>query len=632
MVLLSVVLSACANMGSPDGGDYDYDPPVLLKTSPAPNTVNYKDKKVELTFDEFVKVTNMGEKVIISPPQLEPPRITSQPTKKISITLQEELKPNTTYTIDFSDAIVDNNEENPFGSYAFTFSTGASIDTFQVSGYVLAAENLDPVKGIYVGAYPLEEGQAAHSDSAFYKTKLPRVSRTDEKGYFCIRGLAEQNYQIVALLDGDQNFLFNQKSEQIAFLSDSVRPSAIKATRADTLWADTLTVDTILYAPYTRFLPDHLLLRAFKEDATMLYFRKAERLHPNRFQIYFSSPSPGLPRIKGLNFDADSAFTLEKSLHNDTLTYWLRDTLLCQTDTLQIALEYLQTDSTNALSYTTDTLDLPIRRRVSANFDPKAAAEKDKKKKNKKKKGEEDEEEEPIINFLPVRIQPGSRMDIQNNISLTFDEPIRGIDPKHVHLAEQKPKDTLFHAKPFLLRQDTLNPRRFEVLAEWNPGYTYHLQVDSGSIHSIYGTFINRIDQKFLMRTEDEYASLSFQIAGMPDSAAYVELLTEQEKVVRSTPVERGRATFYFVKPAKYYARLISDRNNNGKWDTGLYPTLQPEQVFYYPRQLELRALWDTEEDWNLQSLPIDRQKPEKLKPRSTQKKQRQPRNRNTRR
>ena len=605
--------SSCANIGSPNGGPTDEEPPILLKTEPEMNVTSYQGKKIEIYFDEYVVVENPSEKVIVSPPQLEPPTISTQATKKLTVTLQEELLPNTTYSIDFSDAIVDNNEGNPFGSYAFTFSTGEGIDTFQVAGHVLSAENLDPVKGIYVGAYRLGDGEKANADSTFYTTKLERISRTDAFGYFCIRGMAQGRYQIVALQDGDQNFRFNQKSEQIGYLDSAITTSSYPDTRFDTLWADTITVDTVLQVPYTHFTPDRLLLRAFKEDATMLYLRKTERLYPNRFQVYFSSPSPALPRITGLNFDAEDAFILEKSLHNDSLTYWFKDTLLCKMDTLRLAMEYLQTDTLGNLTPLTDTLALPVKRTVASGYQPKE--ENKKKRKWWQKNDKEEEEEEPQIQYLSMRLSPGSSMDILSNITMSFTEPVQGIDPACLHLFETAPEDSVAKPKPFVLRQDTLNIRNYYILAEWNPGYSYNLQVDSASIYGIYGLFNNKMELKTKMKTEDEYAALMFQISHIPDSAAYVELLSEQGKVQRRTPVERNRAEFYFVKPGKYYARLVSDRNGNGKWDTGLYPSLQPEQVFYFPKKLDLRALWDTEEDWDLTALPLDEQKPDPLKP-----------------
>ena len=261
----------------------------------------------------------------------------------------------------------------------------------------------------------------------------------------------------------------------------------------------------------------------------------------------------------------------------------------------------------------TDTLALPVKRTVASGYQPKE--ENKKKRKWWQKNEEEEEEEEPQIQYLSMRLSPGSSMDILSNITMSFTEPVQGVDPACLHLLETAPEDSVAKPKPFVLRQDTLNIRNYYILAEWNPGYSYNLQVDSASIYGIYGLFNNKMELKTKMKTEDEYAALMFQISHIPDSAAYVELLSEQGKVQRRTPVERNRAEFYFVKPGKYYARLVSDRNGNGKWDTGLYPSLQPEQVFYFPKKLDLRALWDTEEDWDLTALPLDEQKPDPLKP-----------------
>ena len=611
----ALLFQACANVGTPDGGEYDEQPPRLLRTSPVVNAVNWQGRKVELYFDEYVRVVNATEKVIVSPPQIEPPSITMQPSKRITIELREDLQPDVTYTIDFSDAIVDNNEDNPFGSFAFTFSTGASVDTFEVSGHVLDAENLDPVKGIYVGAYLVDE---EHTDSVFRTKPLARVSRTDESGYFCIRGLKETaRYQIVALQDGDQNFMFNQKSEQIAFLDSFITTSAHPHMRADTVWRDSLTIDSIRHVSYTHYYPDDLVLRAFKEDAMALYLLKAERLAPTHFQVYFSAPSPQLPTMTGLNFDAEDAFLLEKTLHNDTLTYWLRDTLLCQTDTLHLAMEYWATDTLGMLSLTTDTLELPIRRRATATATTRSTSRRD-----------DENAPPPPPPTLSVQVTPNSRMEIENNIVLTFPEPITGFPDSIIQLTEQAPKDTIAYPKPFLLRADTLNLRRFVVLAEWNPGHSYAMHIDTAAIQGIYGLRTKAIDWKATMKQVEEYAtSLTFNITGLQDSAAFVELLSETGNVTYTMPVENNKVEFFFLKPGKYYARLVSDRNNNGKWDVGLYPNTQPEEVFYFSKLLELRVLWTAAEDWDLYAVPFDRQKPEALKPKRTDTKKRESRN-----
>ena len=145
-----MMIAGCARMGQPDGGWYDDKPPQILATTPEDNGTGVTEKKVVIYFDELIKVEDATNNVVVSPPQLEMPEIKGA-GKKIVVELKDSLKDNTTYTIDFSDAITDNNEGNPLGNYTCTFSTGAQVDTMEVSGTILDASNLEPVKGIMVG-------------------------------------------------------------------------------------------------------------------------------------------------------------------------------------------------------------------------------------------------------------------------------------------------------------------------------------------------------------------------------------------------------------------------------------------------------------------------------------------------
>lgn len=229
-------------MGQPDGGWYDDDPPRILGSTPEDGATGVTTRKITILFDEYIKMANASEKVIVSPPQLEMPEI-REAGKKILVELKDSLKPNMTYTIDFSDAISDNNEGNPLGNYTFTFSTGEQIDTFEVAGNVLDASNLEPVKGILVGLYD------DLSDSVFKTKPLMRVSRTDGRGRFVIKGVAPGEYRVYALQDADGNYTFNQKSEMIAFSHKTYSPSSKPDIRQDTIWKDTLHIDNIIQTP-----------------------------------------------------------------------------------------------------------------------------------------------------------------------------------------------------------------------------------------------------------------------------------------------------------------------------------------------------------------------------------------------
>lgn len=582
-------LWSCASQGHPDGGAFDETPPRFIASVPSDRVVNNLRKKITLEFDEIIKLEKPSEKVVVSPPQIQMPEIKAN-GKKISINLLDSLKANTTYTIDFSDAIVDNNEGNPLGNFAFTFSTGAAIDTMEVAGTVLDASNLEPVKGILVGLH------SNLADSAFNKLPFERVARTDSRGRFNIRGVAPGKYHIFGLTDTDQNFAYTQKSEVLAFNDSLIIPRFEERTRQDTMWVDSLTYDTIIERKFTYYLPDDIILRSFKESVLSQYLAKKERLTPQKFSVYFSAPADSLPLLKGLNFDEKDAFIVERSLHNDTIHYWVKDSLLYKQDTLSMSINYLYTDTLNRLVPRTDTLRL-VAKQV--------------KKEEPKKKKKKDNEPEPTV-FLQVNQHIPSSMDVYDYVSLTFAEPLERFDTAAIHLRQKV--DTLWKDVSFEIEQDSLNGRKYNFYYDWEPAAEYEFSVDSTAFHSIYGMFTDKIKQNIKVRSLDEYGAIYFNVTGA-DSLAFVELLDPQDKVLRRIRVRDGRAEFYYLNPAKYSARLVNDTNGNGVWDTGNYEEgRQPEMVYYYPQILDLKALWELEQDWDVKALPLDKQKLDELK------------------
>lgn len=231
------------------------------------------------------RLEDATSKVTVSPPQLEMPEINAS-GKKIVVELQDSLKENTTYTIDFSDAISDNNEGNPLGNYTYSFSTGDQIDTLEVSGYVLDASNLEPVKGIKVGLYN------DLADSAFKTKPMLRVSQTDSRGHFVIKGVAPGTYRAYALKDVDGDFRFTQKGEMIGFNHDTFVPSFKPDVRTDTIWRDSLHIDALKQIPYTHFLPDDITLLAFTQLQTDRFLLKTERKDAEKFSMFFSYGHP----------------------------------------------------------------------------------------------------------------------------------------------------------------------------------------------------------------------------------------------------------------------------------------------------------------------------------------------------
>ncbi len=605
--MLMIVVYSCASMGNPDGGPYDEEPPKFVRSTPKPFAINSKEKKVTIEFDEFIKLEKAAEKVVVSPPQLEQPEIKAS-GRKVVVGLVDSLRPNTTYTIDFADAIVDNNEGNPLGNYAFTFSTGTTIDTMEVSGTVLSASDLEPVKNIQVGLH------SDLSDSAFMKKPFDRVSRTDSRGHFSIRGIAPGKYRIYALMDGNQNYLFDSKTEMIAFSDSIIIPAMEDAMRQDTIWKDSLTIDTIKSVGYTRFLPDDIILRAFKEENDRQYLTRSERDKENHFVLTFSAQADTLPTLKGLNFDERDAFIIEKTDRNDSICYWIKDSLIYQMDTLEIQMDYLATDTLDRLVPQTDTLFLAnkLTRAEREKLEAKAAEEKEKERKKKEKKGEKIEPEP--TKFLTLNVDAPSAFDLDRNVYLSFDEPVASIDTAAIHMEIKK--DSLWEEIPFLFVSDSVLPRKYEILAEWEPEKEYQLSIDSMAFKGVYGLHTNKVKQTMKVKKLNEYGTILLNITGA-DSTAVVELLDGSGKVLRQQRITpQNTADFYYLNPGtKFYIRLFNDRNGNGVWDTGKYSEhLQPEEVYYFPKVWEMKANFDFEENWNINAVPVEKQKLDEIK------------------
>ena len=605
--MLVIIGYSCASMGTPDGGPYDEMPPKFIGSNPGLHAVNAKSKKLELAFDEFIKLEKAAEKVVVSPPQLEQPEI-KVVGKKVVIELLDSLKDSTTYTIDFSDAIVDNNEGNPMGHFTYSFSTGTSIDTMEVSGTVLNAADLEPIKGIQVGLHK------NLNDSALTTLPFDRVSRTDSRGHFIIRGVAPGKYRIYALMDGNQNYLYDSKTEMVAFSDSIIIPSMMPATRQDTLWKDTLTIDTIKTVVYTRFMPDDVILRAFKEENTRQFFSRSQRDKENHFILKFSAKADTLPTLTGLNFDAKDAFIIEPNEGNDSICYWIKDSLVYQMDTLTMQMDYLYTDSLNQLVPKTDTIYLAnkLTREQREKLAKKEAEEKEKERKKKEKKGETIEPEKTP--FLKMNIDAPSAFDINKNIALSFEEPVVKIDTSAIHMSVKV--DTLWQDIPFLFMADSVLPRKYEILAEWEPEKEYQLKIDSAAIIGLYGLHTNKVEQSVKVKKLDEYGTLLFNLQGASPTSI-VELLDNSGKVLRQQRItSENTADFYYLAPnTKYYIRLFDDRNGNGKWDTGnVEQGIQPEEVYYFPKVWEMKANFEFEETWNIHATPVDKQKLDEIK------------------
>ena len=613
------LVAACARMGNPDGGWYDETPPRVVGASPAEKATGVKTRKLHIRFNEFIKIENATENVVVSPPQLESPDIKAG-GKSIDIELKDSLKANTTYTVDFSDAITDNNEGNPLGNYTYSFSTGEHIDTMEVSGWVLAAENLEPVKGILVGLY------ANLADSAFRTQPMLRVAKTDGRGHFVIRGIAPGKYRVYALQDVDGDYHLTQKGEEMAFNREIIVPSSKPDVRQDTLWRDSLRIDSISRVSYTHFLPDNIMLRAFTHVQTDRFFTKAERTQPECFSLVFTAGNNELPVLRGLNFNnAERAFIAMPTAKKDTITYWIKDSALINQDTLRMQMQYWSTDTTGQLRMKQDTIEIlsktPYAKRLK---EKQKKAEEWKKAQDKAQKKGEPFETIMRPEALKVEVKVNNSIAPDENVRIELPTPLQSLDSTKVHLYSKR--DTLWYEARYRLRvregADSLAPvgtnllhkRWLELQAEWKPGVEYSFELDSLALTDIYGTTSGKIKQGFKVREDKEFATLAVSLTALTDSNVVVQLLNGQDAVVKQTRALAGTANFYYLQPATYYLRLFVDRNGNGRWDTGdFYRGEEPETVYYFPEEIECKANWDATRTWNPTAKPLNEQKPGKI-------------------
>ena len=609
------MIVSCARMGQPDGGWFDDTPPRVVSTNPIEKGTKVKSKKVTITFDEFIKLEDASNKVVVSPPQIEPADIKSS-GKNIIVELKDSLKENTTYTIDFSDAISDNNEGNPMGNYTYSFSTGERIDTFEVSGNVLDASNLEPVKGILVGLYD------DLSDTVFARKPFIRVSRTDSRGRFVIKGIAPGTYRAYALQDADGDYIYSQKSEMIAFNHETFEPYAKPDVRQDTMWRDTLRIDSIMRVDYTHFYPDNIVLRAFTVKQTDRYLVKSDRNEPDRLNFFFSYGNDSLPEIKGLNFNSDSAFVVESTLKKDTVTYWIKDTTLINRDSLMIEAKYLMTDSTGTLVMQTDTLEMIPKMSYEKRMKQKMKdIEKWQKEQDKKKKRGEAYDSIMAQKPLELQITGNGKITPEQNVFFTMPTPLATCDTAKIHLYSKI--DTLWYNSRFEWQQIEGNIRKYMLRAEWRPDVEYSLELDSAAFIDIYGLASAPRKEGIKVSSNDEFGSLIVNVSGInADSATViVQLLNSSDAVKKEAVVIDGAAEFYYLKAEKLYLRAFVDRNGNGIWDTGdYYADMQPEEMYYYPKMVETKEKWDITIGWDVSSTPLVRQKPDAIKKQKSEK------------
>ena len=615
-----IVLSSCANRGAgPQGGPRDTIPPMVLKETPLNGTLSFSGKKIDIHFNEYIQLDDIQKNVLISPPQQTPPEVKAI-GKSLSVVFLQDLQDSTTYTIDFGAAICDYNEKTPLRNYVFSFSTGDYIDSLEVSGFVINAENLDPVPDMLVGI------QRNLDDSAFSTLPLSRICRSDEDGFFTIHNIHTGSYRLYALNDVSRDYVY-QPGEALAFADSAVIPTVTTDIVTDTLWRDTLgidlstgdtlftrLIDTIRTVRQTRYEPSDLVLWYFSEDKQRHYFRGIYREEQHCFTLVFATPQDSLPHMRALSpsqcdsLASDSAWVnwmdyalLQSSANRDTLTFWLTDSVAIAQDSIRLEITYLASDSIYNLVPRTDTV-LAVYRQPRMSAKALEAAQRKKRER-----------------MLEVKTNASSKFEIYDTIRLTSAFPLDSVHAERIHLSHKV--DTTLQPMPIrLIISDSIR-QHILIAAALQPSESYVLTIDSAAFHDIYGATNLAQKKDIKLKSLDEYATIRIRLKDYNPLVRF-QLLNEKDAVVRELPALPDGTKFEYLAPTTYYLRLYIDYNADGRWTTGDWLTKrQPEPVFYFPKKLKLRANWEFEETFDYLAIPQIDSKPAALFKKPTDKK-----------
>lgn len=597
-IMVAVTVYACANRGYPEGGPKDTTPPKVVAEVPVSYTRNFNKKRVDIYFDEFVQLKDINEKFVFSPPLKKNPRV-SLKGKYVQVSIPDTLKPNTTYSMDFADAIVDNNEGNPLGFYRYVFSTGDVIDSLEISGNVVNAESYEPMMNVLVALYE------NHGDSIPLLELPDYIARTDSSGFFRVTNLRDAEYRVAAIDDANKDKKYTPESEMFAFLDSTVRPVVMPMVRTDTfkiieqiVGRDTITSDSIVTNEYLAYGPANLFLRIFQEKLTQLYLVDDDRKERERLDFIFSIPGANDLKVRLWDTLAteplpEDWYFMEHNAGNDTISLWIKDSTVYKRDTLNVILTYLRSDSTGQHVSYADTTRYTFKDKTNDAS------------RNKKK-----EEKAPPIEFMEIKPSVAGDMDLGTRFYLEFARPIDKSSLQNMRLSEKV--DTVYQPVQFEIEEDPLKVRRVYIDAPWKAGSEYQLQLDSATVYDIYGRFNDKLDKKFKVRTEEYYGKIMLNVKGVTGNTIVQLYKSESGKsengkrtysVVREKQVgQDGEVVFDLLPEGKYKFRAILDTNGNGVWDTGLYlKNQQPEEIIYMPAEISVKQNFDIEQEFNLQ-------------------------------
>ena len=591
-----LLLSACAVQVPPSGGPQDIAPPEIVQSTPPNQSVNFAGDRVILTFNEFVTLKEINNQLVISPPLNETPEFNMR-GKNMIMKFNEPLLENATYNFFFGDAIVDITEATPLSAYNFSLATGPILDSLSIKGELIDAFNLQPVENAYVMLYDTIYDSVPYLQRPYY------LAKTDKNGVFILNNLRDSEYLMFALSDINSNYLYDLPTEDIAFADSLIKPTfhgnimqmaaqsaqplpdslssldslnaqlylvtsdSLKIDISDNLTVnqpnDSLPVtDSVIALPA---LPAYTLYQ-FRERDTIQQLLKGSVVRNNVISLIFRQPikdfsfKPIEPvyenddwSITSFNRTLDTLTVLWHSPINDSLMVEVADNGVVL-DTLYLALV---------------AQAKPVRGK------PKTV--------------------KPTSLGMHSNIK-GAKIRPDYDVVITFDDPVANFKSENILLFADS-----VQVLPTIAFRDSLQ-LKIHLSHPWKQTIKYKLEIPDSTFISVFGQGNDSTTYKFTTLTEEETGYIRLVVSPKTENQYIIQLLDEKEVLVHEDFITGETVLEYnFLSARKYIFKAIQDLNKNGKWDTGNYlQRKQPEKVFYFPKDLELRANWTIEEEWGI--------------------------------
>ena len=513
LFFIAFLIIGCAKRGTPDGGPKDEDPPIFIRSQPPNNSSNFDSENIRIYFDEYIKLEKINSQLIVSPP-IEKSGYSIFPqsgaSKFIDIDLKDSLQKNSTYSFNFGQALVDNNEGNPLPFFKYVFSTGNYIDSLNISGNIKDSYNKDTDEFITVMLYPID---SLYNDSIIYNGKPLYVSNTLDSTNFKFTNLKKGVYNLIAIKDYNNNFRYDPLTEKIAFNKTPI----------------TIPSDSLFNLNIFQESPEFKIFKPFQNDE-------------NKINFGFQGDTENLDVKIENEFNLNSVVTFDKE--KDTLYVWLENS---NYDSLNFEINNKDYEKSYVFKF------------------------------QKKELGKDS---------LQLK-QQSQILELSDKLSLESTTPLININNEKIEVYD---RDSIPISFEVILENYTNLILDFEVL----PNDIYYVHIIPNAVIDIFQKTTDSLNFSFKTKKISEYGKIFFN----PIQKNYpliVDLINTKDEVVDSQYLASAsdNCVFENIIPGEYNIRVVEDKNENKKRDTGNFlGKIQPEKIYFNNEIIKVRSNW----------------------------------------